>query len=84
MGKLKIVMIVTALLILVAIAAGLVWFFVLNKSKAPTTATQNLPQVEEPAASSPSPNTGGGFGDIPDSTDQAAPADTATTDVAPQ
>ena len=72
MAKLKIVAIIAAILILVAIIVALVWFFVLNKkSNDQVNINTQQTQVEEPTI--PSPQTESGFGDIPPATEEAAP-----------
>lgn len=78
-GGSKMIIIIFAVVMFLAIIGAVVYFFVLPglKSNAAKNQTSTDVQVEEP--SSPPPNTGTGFGDIPDSTEsaqQAPPADT--------
>jgi len=77
-GRLRIIAIVLAVLVLVALIAGVFWFFVLGKRGQEPVKTQSAPeeQVEEP--SSPPKRTNGGFGDLPQATSEATPAATPT------
>ncbi|OGD97057.1 hypothetical protein A3A49_00805 [Candidatus Curtissbacteria bacterium RIFCSPLOWO2_01_FULL_38_11b] len=72
MAKFKILAVIIAILLLLAIIAIVIWFFVFNKkSDEEVNVTQPLNQIEEPAT--PSPETGNGFGDLPQATQEATP-----------
>lgn len=69
-AKLKSVLIIFAVFVLVAILAGVAWYFILNKgSKEPTAATDTNP-IELPTA--PPANNDSGFGNIPSPSPEAS------------
>lgn len=73
-GKLKIIFVAIALLILIGVVAAALWFFVLAKrtGEKASTETNETTKIEEP--SPPSTSSEAGFGEIPQSTSEATPA----------
>lgn len=81
-GKLRIILILVAALVLIATIAALVWFFILNKKgdeSAKTGLTQE--QVEEPPP--PTRRTNGGFGELPPATPEATQAASPSPETSP-
>lgn len=67
-SKIKGVVIALAVIVLLAIIGAVVYFFVLPNLKGATSKTQTSTDVVVEDPSPPPPNTGNGFGDIPEST----------------
>lgn len=69
MKKIKLLVIIVAILILIGIVAALAWFFILNKPQtAQTVKTENTQELIEPTPTPQAPSTGG-FGNLPQATD---------------
>ena len=71
-GKLRTFAIIVAILVLLALVAGIFWFFIINKKEEPVkTQTSPEEQVDEPQL--PPKRTDGGFADLPEATLEATP-----------
>lgn len=70
MKKIKLFVIIIAVLVLIAIVGAVAWFFVLQKPQTPQSAkTQDIQQVIEPTPTPQLPT--GGFGQLPQATNGA-------------
>ena len=82
MKKIKLFVIIIAVLVLIGIIAAVAWFFVLQKPQAPESAkTQDTQQVIEPTPTPQVPT--GGFGQLPQATNGAEASESGQTPMFP-
>lgn len=72
MGKIKLIAAVVAVLALLGIIGGLVWFFVLGGNKPKAETTESTSEIVEDLPL-PSNKPASGFGEFPQATQEASP-----------